>query len=1429
MVGKTKFGGNRNGRGLDNSRKRRQKGGNKTKAYVVNLDERTDRWEQIQNDFKDTDIELERVSAIKNDNGHYGIAKSIQKIVQMAKDTNLEYVTIFEDDNMPTENFNSNWSTIKNWLDTDTVWEIFNGSPRIDTKFEGEIYKTLNSSISLYKMNTVFALNFICINRKAYDKILNYDSESILTKSVVDSAIDRFIGSKNNFVNIVCYPFLSLQKSGNSNIQGKYVNFKDDDNAQKEKFEDFIKSLQVGGQTCNISYFTVSTKDTPELQRLKKSAEKFGWKLDILGLEENTDQLGWEDKSNRSGDYGNFSIKLVKELEYVSNKSPDDIVLFTDAWDVVCLGDCSSLYEKFLTFNKDLVFGAEKICSPDQDKKDLYKIKNVPFPYLNSGFFIGKAGVIKNYLDKYNGEKINDQKWWTATYLENQDTIALDSNALMCLQTWDTDQKYYQFQDNKFTYTETSTNPNFIHANGHIKDKLNLFTPLLQNGGNRQKVYVMNLKDRPEKWEEIQKEFNTIFDLERFDAIKDEVGHRGCGKSFQALVKMAKDENMETILIMEDDCKPLENFEERWYKIKDWLDSNKDKWEVFNGGLKIVSGATTNLVDTLDNADKILSIDKGVNCHMILVKNDAYDKILEWDWDKNWLIDFNYINTSKFKTLFVEPYLTVQKDGYSDTEKVVKNNQFGGKRRTKKKKKSKLNRSKKKLKGGQAQIIHYVVVSTKDTPELHRLLNSGKKFGWDIDVLGLEMNTDEFKHTNIHNRNFEIKLYLIKDYLKKLNDNDLLLLSDAWDVLVIGTKEQVLEKYKKFNMPIVVSAEKMCWPDKDRASQYNTLQEAFPYLNSGGYIGTVKALKTVFENYNNEKIVDDQRFWTDMYFKYKDLIVLDTKAEIFISLMKTDVNNYKFENSVFTYKETGTNPLIIHGNGWQKDKLNLFTPLLQNGGNRQKAYVINLDERTDRWNKIQETFKNGPFNLERISAVKNSDRNLGCGLSFLDIIKNAKNNNESTVLIFEDDNKPLENFDTNWNIIKNYLDSSMNSWDIFNGGARFKDWGSYTNSTVESKYSNSIELVITLDNNINICKPKDPSILLATNWIYINSSAYDRIINWDIKIDGAIDVFFHNTNIFKVLFSIPLLGLQHLPTNANSSTGMYNASYYNFDYYDPIIIKLFDNAIAKLKQPIGGRIKAGSEELKEKIPRTKKKKNSKLNRSKKKLKGGQIDKQKAYVINLDERTDRWNKIQETFKNRPFNLERISAVKNEIGLIGCTISFVKAVEKAKENNLPYILIMEDDCKPKDNFDTLWPTIKDWLEKNMDKWEIFIGGNTAYAFNDASTVKPLCKIDENVKLYYTIMSTANFFCINSSVYDKYIDVKQYLTKELFQGEVHTSDKWPNTQKMKIVTPVPFIAIQEPSHSDTTGKDENYTSMFDKSERLISSIENSICKLY
>ena len=133
-----KYGGNHYGRGLDNSRKRRQrkKGGDEiTKAYVINLDKRTDRWEKIQERFKNSSIVLERVSAIVNENGHEGFKLSMQKIIKMAKDNNLPTVFFMEDDCKPVDNFDLRWKTTKDWLDANLdKWDIFNGGADINSK-----------------------------------------------------------------------------------------------------------------------------------------------------------------------------------------------------------------------------------------------------------------------------------------------------------------------------------------------------------------------------------------------------------------------------------------------------------------------------------------------------------------------------------------------------------------------------------------------------------------------------------------------------------------------------------------------------------------------------------------------------------------------------------------------------------------------------------------------------------------------------------------------------------------------------------------------------------------------------------------------------------------------------------------------------------------------------------------------------------------------------------------------------------------------------------------------------------------------------------------------------------------------------------------------------------------------------------------------
>lgn len=215
----------------------------------------------------------------------------------------------------------------------------------------------------------------------------------------------------------------------------------------------------------------------------------------------------------------------------------------------------------------------------------------------------------------------------------------------------------------------------------------------------------------------------------------------------------------------------------------------------------------------------------------------------------------------------------------------------------------------------------------------------------------------------------------------------------------------------------------------------------------------------------------------------------------------------------------------------------------------------------------------------------------------------------------------------------------------------------------------------------------------------------------------------------------------------------------------------------------------------------------------------------AYVINLDSRPDRWEKMQEKFKDSPFKLERFSAIKHEHGLTGCGLSHTSIIQMAKDNNLPSILIMEDDCKPSNEFNSIWPKIKKWLDNHKDSWDIFIGGNSYYASSipsldiSPSSIKPICTINSSTKLYHTKLLCLHFYYLNSSGYDKFLEWKN--------NKHEAIDIWPNIISMKIISSTPFIATQDEDFSNINNNNANYESIFKTSENVIASIQNnSVC---
>ena len=67
----------------------------------------------------------------------------------------------------------------------------------------------------------------------------------------------------------------------------------------------------------------------------------------------------------------------------------------------------------------------------------------------------------------------------------------------------------------------------------------------------------------------------------------------------------------------------------------------------------------------------------------------------------------------------------------------------------------------------------------------------------------------------------------------------------------------------------------------------------------------------------------------------------------------------------------------------------------------------------------------------------------------------------------------------------------------------------------------------------------------------------------------------------------------------------------------------------------------------------------------------------AFYINLEHRTDRKEYVEEELKKIGITANRFNAIKMENGAIGCSMSHLKILQNAQQNNLDHVLIVEDD--------------------------------------------------------------------------------------------------------------------------------------------------------
>ena len=185
-------------------------------------------------------------------------------------------------------------------------------------------------------------------------------------------------------------------------------------------------------------------------------------------------------------------------------------------------------------------------------------------------------------------------------------------------------------------------------------------------------IVVRNLRRRADRLENMHKRMesiNTTFFLQ--DAVDDKnTSKSACWWNAQnglMMIRYAKAANLDSILLLDDDCVFIDNFnqilKERWPLVP-------DNWDIVSFG------------EIYGQAEEV--VPGVVRCfytwggHASLIRKTVYDRVLETVTGNTWADEeLNFQLKKEINYYAFKPYLITQEDGYSDLKnEYVRNGHF---------------------------------------------------------------------------------------------------------------------------------------------------------------------------------------------------------------------------------------------------------------------------------------------------------------------------------------------------------------------------------------------------------------------------------------------------------------------------------------------------------------------------------------------------------------------------------------------------------------------------------------------------------------------------------------------------------------------------------------------------------------------------------
>lgn len=197
------------------------------------------------------------------------------------------------------------------------------------------------------------------------------------------------------------------------------------------------------------------------------------------GLTVHLDLITWTDYSDK--------LRAFKRLLASDDIDPEDVVVFVDAYDVLCYAPAVEILRKYDAMGCDLVLSGELNCFPEE-LADAYAMlppltTRTRYTFVNSGGMVGTKAALLHLLNwktpevqavMSTSENGTDQHYVASYYLAHHPgggyrrfTVKLDTEQEIFQCMFRVDVSECSFREGRFHNDVLSTRPCFVHFNGY--------------------------------------------------------------------------------------------------------------------------------------------------------------------------------------------------------------------------------------------------------------------------------------------------------------------------------------------------------------------------------------------------------------------------------------------------------------------------------------------------------------------------------------------------------------------------------------------------------------------------------------------------------------------------------------------------------------------------------------------------------------------------------------------------------------------------------------------------------------------------------------------------------------------------------------------------------------------------------------------------